>query len=47
MNTFGLVRVSTLSQKDNTSLEFQTKRIKDYCSVYDLTLKGIISETLQ
>tara|TARA_S200000501_G_scaffold378087_1_gene439040 strand:+ start:40 stop:831 length:792 start_codon:yes stop_codon:yes gene_type:complete len=45
MNTFGLVRVSTLSQKDNTSLEFQTKRIKDYCSVYDLTLKGIISET--
>ena len=45
MNTYGLVRVSTLSQKDNTSLEFQTKRIKDYCSVYDLTLKGIISET--
>tara|TARA_S200000501_G_scaffold252946_1_gene237058 strand:- start:20565 stop:21359 length:795 start_codon:yes stop_codon:yes gene_type:complete len=45
MNTYGLVRVSTLSQKDNTSLEFQTKRIKDYCSVYDLPLKGIISET--
>lgn len=45
MKTYGLVRVSTLSQKDNTSLDFQTKRIKDYCGVYDLELQGIISET--
>ena len=45
MKTYGLVRVSTLSQKDNTSLGFQTKRIKDYCGVYDLKLEGIISET--
>ena len=45
MNTYGLIRVSTLSQKDNTSLEFQSKRIKDYCSVYDLPLKGIVEET--
>ena len=28
MNTFGLVRVSSLGQKDNTSLEFQEKRIR-------------------
>ena len=44
-NTFGLIRVSTLSQKENTSLEFQTKRINDYCNAYDLPLKEIISET--
>ena len=44
MNTFGLVRVSTLTQKENTSLESQTKRIKDYCELYDLPLKGVISE---
>ena len=34
MNTYGLVRVSTLKQKDNPSLEFQTKRIKDYCDMF-------------
>ncbi|MDP6499928.1 MAG: recombinase family protein, partial [Candidatus Marinimicrobia bacterium] len=45
MNTYGLIRVSTLSQKDNTSLEFQSNRIKDYCGMYDLPLKEIISET--
>lgn len=45
MNTFGLIRVSTLGQKENTSLENQSKRIKDYCSVYDLSLKEIITET--
>jgi len=45
MNTFGLVRVSSLGQKDNTSLEFQEKRIRDYCSVYELNLSQIISET--
>ncbi|MBT7373912.1 MAG: recombinase family protein, partial [Candidatus Marinimicrobia bacterium] len=45
MNTYGLVRVSTLSQKDNTSLEFQSNRIKDYCRMYNLPLKEIISET--
>ncbi len=45
MSTYGLIRVSTLSQKENTSLESQTKRIKDYCNLYELPLKGIISET--
>lgn len=45
MKTYGLVRVSTLGQKENTSLENQSKRIRDYCSVYDLSLKEIITET--
>ncbi len=45
MNTYGLVRVSTLGQKDNTSLEFQSKRIEDYCKMFELPLKNIITET--
>ena len=45
MNTYGLARVSTISQKENTSLEFQSKRIKDYCGIYELPLKEIIIET--
>ena len=45
MNTYGLVRVSTLGQKENTSLESQSKRINDYCSLYDLSLNEIITET--
>ena len=44
-NVFGLVRVSSIGQKDNTSLEFQSKRIKDYCKVYDFHLSEIITET--
>ena len=44
-NTYGLIRVSTIGQKENTSLGFQTKRIKDYCKLYDLELKQIITET--
>ena len=43
-HTFGLVRVSSIGQKDNTSLEFQSKRIKDYCKVYELELSDIIKE---
>ena len=45
MNTYGLVRVSSLSQKDNTSLSFQSNRIKEYCKLFDLSLTGIIQET--
>ena len=45
MKTYGLVQVSTLGQKENTSLENQSKWIKDYCSVNDLSLKEIITET--
>jgi len=43
--TYGLARVSTLGQKENTSLDFQTKRIQNYCSVYDLSLNEIVTET--
>ena len=32
MKTYGLVRVSTIGQKDNTSLSFQTKRIWEILS---------------
>ena len=41
---YGLTRVSTLSQKDNTSLSFQKKRIEDYCKVYDFKLARIFVE---
>jgi DNA invertase Pin-like site-specific DNA recombinase len=46
MNAYGITRVSTISQKENTSLEFQKKRIKDYSKLYDINLKGIIEETI-
>jgi len=45
MNTYGLVRISSLSQKENTSLSFQSNRIKEYCKLFDLSLTGIIKET--
>ena len=44
-HTYGLARVSTLGQKENTSLSFQSKRIKDYCSLHNLSLTEIIIET--
>lgn len=46
MNAYGLVRISTLSQKENTSLEFQKRRIQDYSKLHDINLKGIIEETI-
>ena len=45
MKSYGLVRVSTLGQKENTSLSFQSKRIKDYCHLFEMELKDIITET--
>lgn len=44
MKTYGLIRVSTLGQKEKTSLEFQTPRIQQYCTAYDLKLSEIIKE---
>lgn len=41
---YGLSRISSLSQKDNTSLSFQKKRIEDYCKVYDYKLVDILVE---
>ena len=40
----GLVRVSSIGQKDNTSLENQKKMINDYCSVYSIELDEVIEE---
>ena len=44
MKTYGLIRVSTLGQKENTSLELQTSRIRQYCTTYDFKLSEIIKE---
>lgn len=44
-STYGLARVSTIGQKENTSLDFQSKRIKDYCTLHNLKLNEIIIET--
>ena len=40
----GLIRVSSLGQKDNTSLSNQKKMIEDYCSIYDIQLDEMIEE---
>jgi len=40
----GLMRVSSLGQKDNTSLFNQKKMIEDYCSIYDIKLDEMIEE---
>ena len=40
----GLIRVSSIGQKDNTSLENQKKMINDYCSVYSIELDEVIEE---
>ena len=45
MNIYGLSRVSTIGQSENTSLSFQSKRINDYCNLHNLSLKEIIVET--
>jgi len=45
MSVYGLVRVSTIGQKENTSLSFQIKRIKDYCNLFSLPLTDIVKET--
>jgi len=42
--TIGYIRVSSASQKDNSSLENQSQKIKGYCSLHDLPLADILSE---
>ena len=39
-----LCRVSSISQKDNTSLSNQKRMIKDYCKMYGIKLSNVISE---
>ena len=40
----GLCRISSVNQKDNTSLSNQKKMIEDYCKMYGIELSNIISE---
>ncbi|RMZ48971.1 recombinase family protein, partial [Candidatus Marinimicrobia bacterium PRS2] len=43
-NTFGLVRVSSVGQSDNTSIQHQKDTIQKYCELYNLGLTEIIEE---
>ena len=45
MKAFGLVRVSTIGQKENTSLSFQMKRFYDYANLFDYEVIDVITET--
>ena len=40
----GYTRISTTSQIGNSSLEYQSTKIKEYCQLYDLTLETIFFE---
>ena len=41
---YSIVRVSSVGQSDNTSLEHQKDTITKYCDLYDLELQEIIEE---
>jgi site-specific DNA recombinase len=43
-NTIGYIRVSSISQKDNSSLANQSQKINDYCSLNDISQVDILSE---
>jgi hypothetical protein len=40
----GMTRISSVGQKENTSLSNQKKMITDYCSIYNIELDEIIEE---
>jgi len=40
----GLCRVSSVSQKDNSSIPHQKKMINDYCKMYNISVDEVISE---
>jgi len=42
---YGIVRVSSLTQQDNTSLGFQTEQISNYTKLNNINLVEIISDT--
>ena len=41
---YGICRVSSVSQSDNTSLKNQKNKIKQYCELNDVELVEIIEE---
>ena len=40
----GLCRVSSVSQKDNSSIPHQKKMINDYCKMYNISVDEVITE---
>ena len=46
MNCYGLVRVSTIGQEDNTSIGFQTEKIEGYSKLHDLELKDVFVDVM-
>ncbi|NQT97021.1 MAG: recombinase family protein [Candidatus Marinimicrobia bacterium] len=42
----GLIRVSSIAQKDNTSIANQERMIREYCSVYNIEIHEIIEEVV-
>ena len=43
-NVYGLCRVSSVGQSDNTSIQHQKDTITKYCELYNLNLNKIIEE---
>ena len=39
MNAYGIVRVSTIGQEENTSIQFQTEKLTQYATLNNLHLK--------
>jgi len=44
MNTYGIVRVSTIGQEENTSIDFQTEKLTQYATLNNLHLKKVITD---
>ena len=44
MNTYGIVRVSTIGQEENTSIQFQTEKLAQYATLNNLHLKKVITD---
>ena len=40
----GYQRISSVKQQDGNSLEYQTQKIKEYCSLKELPLTEVFSE---
>ena len=40
----GYIRISTIKQKDNTSLENQETKIRDYCKLHEIQIDQIFTE---
>ena len=43
--TYSLVRVSSVSQRDNTSIKHQKEVIRNYCELHNLNLIEVVEES--